>query len=277
MKNKVVLVLIDALGYDEAVKRGGYLEALVEHGRAAKYRVTGELPALSRPMYETMMTGLPPVEHGVTSNRIVRRSAFGNLFSITRAAGLSNAAAAYGWVLELYGTGRAFDPVHDVYHLDGAGDIAHGIFYIQDEYPCERLFADAEYLRARYDPDFLLAHPMDVDLAGHRKGAGSFEYGMAASRVMDQLATLIPDWTQAGYDVIVTADHGMDHLGLHEGNEEIQRRVPLYIVSGKVTPGDYSEETLTSTVTAPLVLALLGIERADGMRAAGSIHGLATK
>jgi len=63
--NKVILILSDALRYDAAVAGMGYLGHLVEARLASLYKVIGELPSMSRPMYETLHTGLPVVEHGV--------------------------------------------------------------------------------------------------------------------------------------------------------------------------------------------------------------------
>lgn len=65
---KAILVLLDGCGYDVATKYAGVLEQLVEKGRCAKYRLRGELPSMSRPMYETVMTGLDATTHGIITN-----------------------------------------------------------------------------------------------------------------------------------------------------------------------------------------------------------------
>jgi len=49
--NKIILVLSDGLRYDVAVQSMGFLGHLVETQQASLYRVTGELPTMSRPMY----------------------------------------------------------------------------------------------------------------------------------------------------------------------------------------------------------------------------------
>ena len=100
--NKVILVLSDGLRYDTAVAGMGYLGHLVEAKLASLYKVTGELPSLSRPMYETIHTGLPVSEHGIVSNLVVRGSTKPNIFQSARAAGKTTAAAAYYWFSELY-------------------------------------------------------------------------------------------------------------------------------------------------------------------------------
>ena len=71
----------------------------------------GELPSMSRPMYETSLTGLPSSVHGITHNQVVRPSAFPNVFSLCRQQGLVTAAAAYQWMSELYSRPGRFDPM----------------------------------------------------------------------------------------------------------------------------------------------------------------------
>lgn len=56
--SKVILILSDGLRYDVAVANMGYLGHLVETKAASLYKVIGELPSISRPMYETVHTGL---------------------------------------------------------------------------------------------------------------------------------------------------------------------------------------------------------------------------
>ena len=56
--SKVILVLSDGLRYDIAVAGMGTLGHLVEAKLASLYKVTGESPSMSRPMYETVHIGL---------------------------------------------------------------------------------------------------------------------------------------------------------------------------------------------------------------------------
>ncbi len=100
--NKVILVVCDALRNDTAQEQMGYLEHLVEAKVSTRYTVQGQLPSMSRPMYETIQTGTPVSVHGVTNNRVVRRSKMPNIFQLATANGKVTAAAAYGWVSELY-------------------------------------------------------------------------------------------------------------------------------------------------------------------------------
>jgi predicted AlkP superfamily pyrophosphatase or phosphodiesterase len=93
--SKVILVLSDGLRFDTAVTGMGYLVHLVETKLASLYKATGELPTRSRPMHETIHTGLPVNVHGIVSNLVVRLSSQPNLFRLAVAAGKTTAAAAY--------------------------------------------------------------------------------------------------------------------------------------------------------------------------------------
>ncbi len=265
--SKVILVLIDGLGFEESTAAAGLLEHLVEYRQAAKYRIQGELPSVSRPMYETVMTGLPVSEHGIVSNNYVRSSECENLFSLTRKAGRVTAAAAYSWMSELYQhKGGPYDPLLDRYQFDSDGDIQHGIFYHADEYPDAYLYFDGDYLRRTYHPDFLLFHPMGCDHAGHLFCKGSREYRGAAVGSYDAIASLLPSWRKDGYDVVVTADHGMDQFGSHTGNTPLQREVALYIVSDQVEKGDFTDRATSQLQVAPLCCSLLGLAPGSRMR-----------
>lgn len=262
---KTILVLIDACGFNTAKEYLGFLEHMTEKKQCAKYKVQAELPAMSRVNYETLMTGLPPFRHGVLNNLVVRRSLCDNVFSLCKKNGLTTAAAAYLWMSELY-SGAPFNNFEDRLQLGEAkGDIDHGIFYFEDSYPDTHLFADAEFLRKTYSPDFMLVHPMGMDYKGHLGGCDSKGYKETCLIIDVLLSCSLPVWRAAGYTVIVTADHGMDAFGMHNGNTDLQRIVPLYIFSEEVLPDDFSEKPISQLNIAPLSCRLLGLQKSEEM------------
>ena len=263
---------MDACRYDTGTENAGYLEHLIDYGKGAKYRVRGELPSMSRPMYETSLTGLPSSVHGITHNQVVRPSAFPNVFSLCRQQGLVTAAAAYQWMSELYSRPGRFDPLRDRYQLSGEGSICHGIFYYEDQYPDTHLFGDGEFLRETYRPDFLLFHSMNVDYWGHQKGSASPEYTQAVATVMEQISLLLPRWQADGWQVVITADHGMNAMGMHGGPTADQRTIPLYIFSPRARAGRFEEEEISQLNLAPLLCRLLELPPAQGMLTELQIH-----
>ena len=226
---KAILVILDGLNYQVAEHSLGHLQAYCMAGRGALYRLECELPSLSRPLYECILTGVPPIVSGIVHNDVVRLSTERSIFHYARDAGLSTAAAAYHWVSELYNR-APFHAARDRHSETPELPIQHGHFYFEDHYPDSHLFADAESLRLRHDPDFLLIHPMNIDDAGHKHGLDSSQYRNAARRADILLAEYLKRWLEAGYQVLVTADHGMNNDRSHNGLLPEEREVPLFVL-----------------------------------------------
>lgn len=84
MKNKVILVVLDGLNYQVARDCMGYLNGLIEQQRATLYPIQCELPSMSRPLYECILTGIRPVESGIVNNDIARLSHNDSIFSLAK-------------------------------------------------------------------------------------------------------------------------------------------------------------------------------------------------
>ena len=229
MKHNVILVVLDGLNFEVARHAMGHLQAYVGAGRAALYKLECELPSLSRPLYECIFTGVPPIDSGITHNHVSRLSNQRSLFHYARDAGLTTAAAAYHWVSELYNR-TPFIAARDRHTDDKTLAIQHGHFYWQDHYPDSHLFADAESLRCRHAPNLLVVHPMNIDDAGHKHGLDSSQYRNAARMADVLLAEYIQTWLDAGYQILVTADHGMNADRSHNGLLPEEREVPLIVL-----------------------------------------------
>lgn len=52
------MIVIDALRFDTACSHMGFMQHLVEQGKMARYEVKSEVPSLSRPLYETILTNI---------------------------------------------------------------------------------------------------------------------------------------------------------------------------------------------------------------------------
>lgn len=261
--NRLIMIVIDALRFDTACSHMGFMQHLVEHGMAARYAVKSEVPSLSRPLYETILTGTPPLIHGIIGNRVVRLSTQESLFHLARRSGKTTAAAAYYWVSELYNH-APFRYGLDRLQLDKDAPIENGLFYFEDHYPDSHLFSEAQWLVTEKKPDFLYIHPMNVDDDGHKFTAESVEYRNRVLATDALLASTLPKWMNLGYDIIVTADHGMTSDGNHGGNTIEDRQVPLFIVSNKVKPV-VDEQLISQLQVAPLACHLLGIDPSQAM------------
>jgi len=263
---KVILVLSDALRYDTAVDGMGFLMHLVECKLASLYRVTGELPTMSRPMYETTHTGTPVIEHGIYSNYVIRRSKMPNTFQLAVEVGKTTAAAAYYWFSELYNS-VPFDVIDDREVDDEGLLIQHGRFYTRDEYPDIELFASAGMLVRKFNPDYLLVHPMGMDFLGETYGADTMQYRNNAIRQDTIMANLIPEWMEKGYNILVTGDHGINADKAHGGTTPEMRYVPLFLVRPGTNGNGDTGETISMLQIAPTVCQLLGLSIPPTMKA----------
>ena len=257
MGSKVILAIVDGLNYQVACDCMGYLNGLVETGRGMRKKLCCETPRLSRPLYETILTGVHPVNSGIVHNDVVRLSKESSVFSLANQHGLKTAAAAYHWISELYNK-VPFDPVKDRFTHDDSLPIQHGSYYWANHYPDDHLYAEAEGLRHQYDPDFMLLLSMNVDDSGHKQGIDSRLYRDAARNVDYLLSNYLPGWLTAGYQVIVTSDHGMKKDCTHGGTTPPEREIPFFAM------GEAFEECSIAEIRqleiCGLICDLLGIE-----------------
>ena len=260
MSNKVILVVLDGLNYQVARDCMGYLNGLIEQQRATLYPLQCELPSMSRPLYEAILTGVAPAVSGIVHNHVTRNSNQQSIFSLARNAGLTSAAAAYNWVSELYNR-TPYDAIRDRYTNDPEQLIQHGIFYHQDNYPDSHLFLDAEHLLRSQNPDFLLVHPMNIDDAGHRAGIDSSHYRNTTRHADAALSDHLPGWIREGYQILVTADHGMNEDKSHGGILPEEREVPLFVIGDGFSHSHSAEPQQLEL--CGIVCELLGISDHD--------------
>lgn len=266
IKNKkLIFALLDGLKAQVAKENMGFLNHLVDQKMAAYYTVRSEIPAMSKPLYEVLMSGIPSVENKVVSNDVVKQSNTENIFELCRKSGLKTGASAYYWMSELYNH-IPFDKSIDTIQLDNKQElIQDGFFYFEDQYPDSHVISGGNYLINNKDSDFVLIHTMNIDYAGHLYGANSKEYTGAAIKSDSMLSEMILQWVNSGIDIIVTADHGMSDFGFHNGITKDDRYVPLYIISKMVDTGDYADILVPQVEIAPLICKLLGIKKSEMM------------
>ena len=79
------------------------------------------------------------------------------------------------------------------------------------------------------------------------------------------IANLLPLWLDSGYNIVITADHGINGFGIHGGTDSPQRDVPLYIFSDEVVPGRFESNYISQLSIAPLLCRLLNIPSSPDM------------
>lgn len=262
---KLILIVLDGLNAKTAFNHLGFMEHLVEEKIAAAYLINSQLPAMSRPLYEVIQTGVPVWQNGIYNNFVERKTKEESLFSLVKKAGGLTAAAAYHWIYDLY-IGKEKNPIEKRFALNETGEIDKGIFYWEDSYPDSHLFADGHFLIKTYNPDYILIHSMEIDNVGHLYGGESAEYIKKSIAIDVILSNFIPIWKEMGYDIIITADHGMNTIGQHNGKDNSERKVPLYIISNQVEKGDFRQSTINQLEIAPLCCQLMGIKKSIKMK-----------
>lgn len=263
MLNNLVFIVLDGLCYDVAKSNMGFINHLVEQNIGTLNKVQSELPSMSRPLYETILTGVYPYKSGITNNKITRLSNYESIFHIVKKSGGISCAAAYHWISELYNK-CPFDYLYDCYQENLERPIQYGRFYFDDAYPDSHLFIDGEVLRNKYMPNFLYIHPMGIDYVGHKFGKNSKEYRNKVIEVDVILSNYIPKWINDGYEIVVTSDHGMTEDGNHCGISNDERIVPFFYF-GKNRLTLNNDEIIKQTQIAPIICKILGIEKSSYM------------
>ncbi len=273
MDAKLVLIVIDGLGYETAVAHCGFLESLVQGGKARRWKMRAVLPTLSLPIYETLHSGTDPHEHGITTNDHRRLSTSVHTFGEVRRAGGRTGAVAHMNFSEIY-NGGPYDPLRDHEYEDEARDVQYGRFYDPAYYTkfnlgilSDRdLFTKTTLLMRRFQPNYLLVHSLCCDSVGHAYGGTSSQYCDQAGMVDDQIAFFHRHWLEQGYRVMVTADHGMSASGNHGGTTDDVRYVAFYEF-GHPDPGE-AAEVADQRAVAPTILSRLGLTPPASMKTA---------
>lgn len=270
---KVCLVIMDGASHDAVLSECGYLEAAVEAGQARRWKMRTCLPTISAAMYETIHTGLAPIDHGILGNDDLRPTRCPNVFHALKAAGRIGAAVAHSYYHTLYG-GSPFDMFEHIEIDDPEAPIPHARYYTMEGYgpinsclPAEiDLCAQAWGLVRRNSPDYLLVHSCGPDTLGHTYTGDSPEYRMQIWRLDNALSRFIPRLLAAGYQVLVTADHGMNADGHHAGPAEVLRHVAFYHFGPGLS--GIGQTLLDQRAIAPTILALTGTPIPETMKAA---------
>lgn len=133
-----------------------FVSSLSNNKNAVYYKSICSIPTYSRPGYERILTGSDTFINGIKSNQNKILSLTPNIFYLCKISNLKTACCGYYYFKELY-------PIH----------IDYGYYYFYND---NMVFNRAEEFINKFNPDFIVIHPMIVDNAGHKFGAKSLEY-----------------------------------------------------------------------------------------------------
>ncbi len=262
---------MDGVGFEPCKSECGFLEGAVEAGHAEGWKMRACLPTISVPIYETIHTGLSPQEHGILGNDSIRQSTSPNIFNLLKSANKTTAVVAHTHFHNIYG-GSKYDPFEHCEIEDTSAPIPYARYYTMEGstranscLPGEiDLCAQAWTLAQRHEPDYLLVHSSSADTLGHFFTSQSAEYRIQVWQIDNALSKLIPRLIEQGYEVIVTADHGINTDGHHGGNQPHLREIPFYYFGEKSGPAE--GDILDQRAIAPTILSLVGVSAPATMK-----------
>ncbi|MFM2278547.1 MAG: hypothetical protein RLZZ444_778 [Pseudomonadota bacterium] len=277
MKSKLLLIILDGLPYDNWRRYMGNLEGWVGSGEARVWKMRSVLPSTSASCYASIHTGVPPQVHGILSNEARFRVKQPDLFSEISKAGGKTGAVTHSYWSEFFNR-FPFDLVRDMEYDEPESPITHGRFHTMTGYNHDNqmtpsdvdLFATLTMLTERHGIDYGILHTCTLDSMGHRFGHESAEMDRALFAMDAMLAAFLPRWRAAGYEVIVTADHGQSLRGHHGGRGSDQQDFALYYFG----PAEGADPglLLDQLQLAPTILKRLGVSIPETMKAGSFLN-----
>jgi arylsulfatase A-like enzyme len=253
LTDHLIVISIDGLRPD-AISRypARTLERLLREGA---YTLTAQTiyPSKTLPSHTSMLTGLPPSEHGILWNNdqteargVVTAT---TIFELAKARGLSTAA---------------FFSKSKFHHLRKPGTLDHseapsGLNFLM---ATETVEATVRYLKHER-PHLLFVHIAEPDYAGHTIGWMSFVYGWAVRRADGAVARVLQaadeTFGPGNYTAIITSDHG-GHGRTHGTEDPRDMTIPWIAWGRGVLSGEITARQVRTMDTAATAAWLLGVE-----------------
>jgi len=272
MDNKLLLIILDGVPYRNFRRLFGNLEGWVDSGDARVWKHRAVLPSISASCYASIHTGVAPAVHGCTGNGNVFRLKEKDVFAQVRVSGGVTGAVAHSFWSEFFNR-HPFDYVRDIeYDEPASSTINHGRFHTMTGYglinqmtPSDvDLFATLTNLCLRFGLNYGMLHTCTLDSMGHRFFHDCQEMDHACAVMDEMLAPFIGKWMDAGYEIIVTADHGQDDRGHHGGRSALQQETALYYFGPAEGPRE--DAVINQLQLAPTILHRLGAKPAITMK-----------
>ncbi|BCG84266.1 nucleotide pyrophosphatase [Mesorhizobium sp. 113-3-9] len=272
LRSKLLLIILDGVPYRNWRRLMGNLEGWVQSGEARVWKMRSVLPSTSACCYASIHTGVSPQVHGILSNENRFRVAQPDIFSEVSKAGGKTGAVTHSYWSEFFRS-YPFDLVEDMEYDEPGGPITHGRFHTMTGYNARNqmtpsdvdLFATLTMLTKRHGIDYGILHTCTLDSMGHRFGHDCHEMDHAVYAMDGMLAAFLPGWIEAGYEVMVTADHGQTDRGHHGGHDDEMQDFALYYFGP--AKGPEGDTLLDQLQLAPTVLSRLGVPVPATMKA----------
>ncbi|TIQ41246.1 MAG: alkaline phosphatase family protein [Mesorhizobium sp.] len=257
LKSKLLLIILDGVPYRNWRRLMGNLEGWALSGEAQVWRMRSVLPSTSACCYASIHTGVTPQVHGILSNENRFRVEQPDIFSEVSKAGGKTGAVTHSYWSEFFRS-HPFDLVEDMEFDEPGGPITHGRFHTMTGYNLKNQMTPS-------DADLFATLTMLTRRHGIDYGHDCHEMDHACYAMDGMLAGFLPGWREAGYEVIVTADHGQTNRGHHGGHDDEMQDFALYYFGP--AKGPEPDALLDQLQLAPTVLSRLGVEIPATMKA----------
>ncbi len=244
--NRVVIILISGLGYDDTLALNlPVLEQLRQAGATAA--IESIPPSYAQTTWATLITGAPPETNDAAPVDLplaeIHSLETDTIFAQAQAAGLKTALLGLAAWSKLLPQGQ----INHSFFVNEAGPAAD-----------QAIFEAALPLIENDQADLLLFHFTQVDEAAQASGGTASEaYRQAAAQVDAYLNQISAAMDLNRSVLIVLSDHGHIAKGGHGGNEVEVIWQPLVMIGENVIPGNYSD--VSQTDVAPTIATLLGL------------------
>lgn len=257
----VILIGIDGMGTDGfQVAQTPHLNALVEEG-ALSLKARGVMPTVSAPIWESILTGAGPEQHGITSNSWLKEN-----FSIEATSKDSD-----GFFPSIFAIIRDQIPKARTaifYDWDELGNIFNHKYLnlVELTKGYKETFKKVIPYIIEEKPRFVFLYIGHPDEVGHEKGFDSKEYYTSIEEVDQELGVLVQELKKRMiYEeahIIVLSDHGGVGFG-HGGESMAELEVPWIITGPGVIKNRMIEQPINLWDTASTVSYLFGLRQPD--------------
>ncbi|CAF1220543.1 unnamed protein product, partial [Didymodactylos carnosus] len=289
IRTRVVYFILDGLRFD-ATQTNPSLNALVTSPwfvhDSLILNMSAQLPTISIPNWQTLVTGARPSLHGRTGNDILTPFIFDSIFTSSMSVGMKNGITGDAWwsillnghLTPFYGDGTSptlTNNFGDAYYTQGHSDHNKDIAYNQrfhnaiNSQTVEKR-SNGSNVIVRFDYDLFLSYYGDIDGESHSFGAQSSQ---TQSAIDDKVAFVraginaiaaLDAMTQTHTIFIITSDHGNVDVGGHGGDVHVLRAVPciVYAKDSQLASVNNSlpvYSTFDTVDIATSITALLGV------------------
>ena len=247
MSKKVILISIDGMRPDGLLGCGNeYVDILLKDSTSSM-TVQTVMPSVTLPCHMTMFHSVDPFRHGTVTNV--------HMPQVRPVNGLAEQLKLAGKISCSFFT---WEELRDL-TLPGSLSYANLISLNYTPNP-DRLIADAaiEYINAK-QPDFCFLYLCDTDNFGHGYGWMGKEYLDGVSTAIDCVKK-VRESVPAGYDIIITADHG-GHERIHGTELPEDMTIPL-IMNGPSFEKGKTIDGVSIKDIAPTIVKLLDAQPA---------------